>query len=61
MFTENEKKYKTILSNLLGVSAGDKAIFTKIDNTYFFDFYKTFGKDVFDQIYNSKDFNIDIL
>ncbi|WP_029608896.1 DEAD/DEAH box helicase [Mycoplasma simbae] len=61
MFSDNEKRYKSILNNLLDVSPNDKVIFTKVDNTYFFDFYKLFGEALFNEIYTKNEFNIDII
>ncbi|QJR43300.1 ATP-binding protein [Mycoplasma miroungigenitalium] len=61
MFSENEKRYKTILSNLLDVSPNDKAVFTKVDNNYFFDLHKLFSEETYRKIWNKKEFKIEII
>ncbi|TQC51413.1 ATP-binding protein [Mycoplasmopsis mucosicanis] len=61
MFSENEKKYKSILNNLLDVSPNDKAIFCRTDNKYYFDFYKLFGEETYDKIYKHHSFSVDII
>ncbi|VEU60792.1 putative DNA helicase [Mycoplasmopsis bovigenitalium] len=61
MFTENEKKYKAILANLLDVAPNDSAVLTKVDNKYNFDLFKLFGQNVCNEIYYKSNFEVDII
>ncbi|WP_029513571.1 AAA domain-containing protein [Mycoplasmopsis primatum] len=54
-------QYKSILNNLLDVNPSDKAIFTKVNDKFSFDFYNLFGPESFDFIYSHKNFDIPIL
>ncbi|VEU75806.1 putative DNA helicase [Mycoplasmopsis maculosa] len=58
---EKIKEYQSILDNLLDVSPGDTTIFTKVNNKYSFDFYRQFGENSFEKVFNSANFNIPIL
>ncbi|QSF13788.1 DEAD/DEAH box helicase [Mycoplasma sp. Mirounga ES2805-ORL] len=61
MKNQIDKKYQSILSNLLDISPNDKAVFTRVNNNNSFDFYNLFGPEVFSFIYEKKDFDIPIL
>ncbi|TNK83897.1 endonuclease [Mycoplasmopsis pullorum] len=61
MFNADEGRYKVILDNLLEITPNDATVFTTINNKYFFDFYKFFGKNAFSFIYGSKGFKFPLL
>ncbi|QBF34960.1 ATP-binding protein [Mycoplasmopsis phocirhinis] len=61
MFSNKQKKFEAILNNLLDLSPNDKAVFTRVDNYYFFDFFKMFGQKAFEKIYTKKDFKIELI
>ncbi|MCT4469399.1 AAA domain-containing protein [Mycoplasma sp. HS2188] len=61
MFSNKQKKFEAILNNLLDLSPNDKAVFTRVDNNYFFDFYKMFGQKAFEKIYTKKEFKIELI
>ncbi|OYD26780.1 superfamily I DNA and/or RNA helicase [Mycoplasma testudineum] len=55
---EQLKRYQTILDNLLDISANDSSVFTKINETKYFDINKSFGPNIASKIINEKDFAI---
>ncbi|PZV98726.1 DEAD/DEAH box helicase [Metamycoplasma auris] len=54
---QSNSKYQTLMANLLNIDTFDSSLFSLIDNEKYFDVLKSFGDDVFDQIYQN--FNID--
>lgn len=47
-----------ILDNLLEISSKDGAVFTTVDNKYFFDLHKILGEEYLRKVYNSSNFEI---
>ncbi|WP_412031697.1 AAA domain-containing protein [Metamycoplasma buccale] len=58
--TENSNpKYQTLMANLLNIDTFDTSLYCYIDNEKFFDIFKSFGEETFDEIYNN--FNINTI
>ncbi|AZZ65408.1 ATP-binding protein [Metamycoplasma phocicerebrale] len=52
----NNTKYQSLMANLLNIDTYDSSLYSAIDNERYFDVYKNFGEDTFNEIYNK--FNI---
>lgn len=61
MKNNNADKYKVILDNLFEIKPNDSSVFTKIDNSFYFDLYKLFGQKRFNYICENKEFSLPII
>ncbi|RMA77420.1 superfamily I DNA and/or RNA helicase [Metamycoplasma subdolum] len=53
-----DKKYQTLMANLLNIDTFDSSLYFSIDNERFFDIYQSFGEKVFDTIYKKYDISL---